>query len=166
MAHSAERRAYDTDNQQLITYNRALHARLCLTFALSVNCSPFTIHLSRSGRRTEHFYMDPRSLGSRASLRPSPTMLKAKTTSMIARPGAKDNTGVVSRYRYPSLTIAPQAAPGGAIPTPRKLSAASAKMADPIIMVIKTMRGGKQLGATCLSMTLELLAPMARPAMT
>lgn len=40
----------------------------------------------------------PLSLGSSASLTPSPARLKAKTTSMIQRPGAKESMGLVSRY--------------------------------------------------------------------
>ena len=40
-------------------------------------------------------YKMPLSLGSKASLRPSPTILKANTTSIIAIPGAKDKIGLV-----------------------------------------------------------------------
>ena len=40
----------------------------------------------------------------------------------------------------------PQAAAGGLIPSPRKLSEASINMASPIIMVICTISGERQLG--------------------
>ena len=36
----------------------------------------------------------------------------------MARPGANESAGLSCKYLYPSLTIAPQAAPGGSIPIP------------------------------------------------
>ena len=42
-------------------------------------------------------YIMPLRRGSRASLRPSPTMLKPNTTSMRASPGAKERMGLVRR---------------------------------------------------------------------
>ncbi len=48
--------------------------------------------------RARILHINPLSLGSRASLRPSPTILKAKTTIMMARPGAKESTGFLIKY--------------------------------------------------------------------
>ena len=86
-----------------------------------------------------------------------------KTTIMIAKPGPKESIGFVVRKSYPSKTIAPQAAAGGLIPIPRKLRAASARIASPIIMVICTIRGGMQLGMTWHNIIRTLLAPMDLP---
>ena len=47
--------------------------------------------------RLSRVYKIPRSLGSKASRRPSPTMLKPNTTSMIAMPGANERMGSVVR---------------------------------------------------------------------
>ena len=49
--------------------------------------------------------MTPLNRGSKASLSPSPTMLKANTTSINARPGAKERMGSTNRYSRASLTM-------------------------------------------------------------
>jgi len=67
----------------------------------------------------------------------------------MAIPGVADSKGFESRWVRPSLTMEPQAALGGSIPTPRKLSPASARIAAPICIVTNTISGGKQLGSTC-----------------
>ncbi len=87
----------------------------------------------------------PLSLGSRASLKPSPTMFTANTSSMIASPGAKAINGYDPRYLLPALTIPPQAANGCSIPIPKKLNPASASIAPPISIVSNISNGDKQL---------------------
>ena len=64
-------------------------------------------------------------MGSRESLRPSPSILNPNTTIIVARPGAKESMGCVRRYLYPSFIMLPQAQVGGTMPIPRKLRAAS-----------------------------------------
>ena len=92
--------------------------------------------------------------------------IKANTTSMIDRPGAKERMGLLNRYVRPSSTISPQAAAGGSIPMPRKLRPASASIAAPICIVISTINGGKQLGKMCLIIIRILPAPTAYSAST
>jgi hypothetical protein len=76
-------------------------------------------------------------------------MLKENTSSIIARPGANERMGWVSKYSLLSLTILPQAAMGGSIPIHRKLSPASVNIVVPNIMVITTMSVGMALVVDC-----------------
>ncbi len=73
----------------------------------------------------------PRSLGSEMSRKASPSMLKPRTTRLRARPGKK--MGHHSPRCAPSLFGPVRSAPHEGVsvgtPTPRKLMAASARMA-------------------------------------
>ena len=70
-------------------------------------------------RVSKFVYMVPLNLGSKASRRPSPIILKLNTTNIIAIPGAIERRGFVNKYDWPSLTMVPQAAFGGCMPTPK-----------------------------------------------
>ena len=93
-----------------------------------------------------------RCLGSRASLRPSPTRFKDTTARKIARPGKT----VIHQARVmkvrPVAAMVPQDAVGGRIPKPRKLSPDSARIAPPIPRENATMMVETTLGNTPVSM--------------
>src|ERR671919_116733 len=71
----------------------------------------------------------PRSRGSSASRRPSPTRLKASTATMMASPGTVATCGATSSTSRPVDTIKPHEAVGGCTPRPRNDSAASSRIA-------------------------------------
>jgi len=82
------------------------------------------------------------------SLNPSPTKLKAKTVNNIAIPGKMEYQGAEPIYFIPSLIMLPQLGVGGVIPSPKKLRAASLKIAFDIHSVATTMISPIILGKT------------------
>src|SRR5215831_2347370 len=87
--------------------------------------------------------------GSSASRRPSPKRLKARTLRKMAAPGKRQIQGLISRIIRPALRSQPQLGVGGCVPSPRKLSEASAMIDVPTLSVEVTMRGAMQLGRIC-----------------
>jgi len=61
----------------------------------------------------------PLRRGSRASRKPSPSTLKANTTTMIATPGQKDSHMEWYRRSLPVESIMPHEGVGGWVPSPR-----------------------------------------------
>jgi hypothetical protein len=98
-----------TDNQNAalaaltksVTMNGEYYSRLSDDMMKKIALPGFETYPLRFNQDLNHVedYSRPLSLGSRASLKPSPIMLKANTTSIIATPGAKDNIGLTVRYR-------------------------------------------------------------------
>src|SRR5262245_44672838 len=72
--------------------------------------------------------LDQVSLGSSASRKPSPSMLKDRTVRKIANPGQTAIHGALVRKRCAVLSIEPQDGAGGCWPSPRKDRLASATM--------------------------------------
>src|SRR5690348_3658882 len=79
-----------------------------------------------------------RSVGSRASRTQSPTRLNDSTTNMIASPGQTAIHHAWSSTSRPSATRFPQVGAGGGTPAPRKLSADSTTIPQPICSVAST----------------------------
>ena len=88
----------------------------------------------------------PRCFGSKRSLSQSPAKLKAKTTSIIATPGAVVTHQAVETYSLPSANMEPQAGVGGGMPAPRKLNDASTIMTQPTWRVSRTIKVGITFG--------------------
>ena len=93
-----------------------------------------------------------RCFGSSFSRGQSPQRLNAKTTSMIATPGAVVTHQAVDTYSLPSASMEPQAGVGGGMPAPKKLSEASTMMTHPTWSVSRTMRAGITFGKRCRNM--------------
>src|SRR5262249_56932784 len=75
---------------------------------------------------------DRRSFGSQASRRVSPKRLNPRTARLIARPGNTASHGACSKKARPVvLSMRPHDGSGGCVPTPRKVSDASIKIALP-----------------------------------
>src|SRR5439155_1112425 len=70
-----------------------------------------------------------RSRGFRATLRPSPSTLRSRTRTKIAAPGNPGTHHAFVTYSSPLVSIWPRLTTFGS-PTPRKLSDASARMAE------------------------------------
>src|SRR5215470_15844712 len=87
--------------------------------------------------------------GSSASRKPSPKRLKASTVRKIAIPGKRQIHGLISRIIRPAFRSQPQLGVGGCVPSPRKLSEASAMIDVPTLSVDVTMMGAMQLGRMC-----------------
>src|SRR5262249_7848052 len=87
--------------------------------------------------------------GSRASRKPSPNRLNASTVRKIAIPGKRHSQGLISKIIRPAFRSQPQLGVGGCVPSPRKLSEASAMIDVPTLSVEVTMRGAMQLGRMC-----------------
>src|SRR5205807_9962355 len=102
--------------------------------------------------------------GSSRSRRPSPRRLNPRTVSAIAAPGRTAIHGSSSMYCRAALSINPQEAVGGWVPRPRKLSAASVRMAVERDTVVCTIKGAETFGTTCRSMIFQLGRPTARAA--
>jgi hypothetical protein len=66
--------------------------------------------------------------GSRRSLSPSPNRLNARTTRAMANLGNSDSHQTLVIFPRLTATIWPQDGIGGGMPTPKKLSDASARM--------------------------------------
>src|SRR5690606_18827849 len=103
---------------------------------------------------TVHLYYDGwRKRGSSTSRSASPNRLNESTATLIATPGTIDVHQASTQTERVSFNIVPRL--GGlsdAMLSPRKLSAASARMAFPIWMLATTMIGAKTLGSTWRSM--------------
>src|SRR5690606_28979169 len=77
-----------------------------------------------------------RMRGSKRSRRPSPRKLKPITLSMIIRPGNTPSHHAWRMKERPSASMRPQLGSGGWVPRTKKLSAASARMANARLMDI------------------------------
>src|SRR5262249_57890820 len=92
----------------------------------------------------------PRCFGSSPSRSPSPATFTANTRPASASPG---NTTIHQapdgRYALPVRTSVPSEGEGGGLPTPRKDSVASVRIAFPSPMVAMTTMGPITLGSTC-----------------
>ena len=103
-------------------------------------------------------------LGSKASLRPSPKKLKARTVRKSIIPGSTATHQAVFRLCWPASKIIPQLDTVGS-PKPIKLKAASARITPGIdnvaIIIIRLVT----LGMRWRKMTLLSLAPRALAAM-
>src|SRR5690606_223130 len=108
----------------------------------------------------------PLPLGSKASRRPSPTKLKPRTTTIIAKPGQRMRFGARRMKSLPSAIIAPHSGVGGCTPSPRKPRAALARMASGMPKVAVTTTGVRTLGSTWRNITRQRLIPDARAAST
>src|SRR5690606_7343473 len=107
------------------------------------------------------------SRGSRTSRKASPRKLAENTNALRARPGKMTSHGACSpKRRALPLSMPPSEGAGGAIPSPRKLSDASARTALPIDADATTMTMGTVLGVTCRKMIRASDAPMERAAST
>jgi len=73
-------------------------------------------------------------------------MLKAITVIIIANPGTVTNQGSMARKVIPALIIFPHVGMGGLTPNPRKLRAASIRMAVAIQRVPITIIGPEIFG--------------------
>jgi len=67
---------------------------------------------------------------------------------MMATPGTVATCGATSRTSRPVETISPHEAVGGWVPSPRKLSAASVRIAVDSETVVCTKRGAETFGST------------------
>src|SRR5436853_7248788 len=72
-------------------------------------------------RGFDEFYR--RRVGSKASRRPSPTKLKARTVRLMTKPGVTHNHHAVVSHALASWSMLPRLALGGGTPRPMKLSA-------------------------------------------
>ena len=90
-------------------------------------------------------------------------MLNPRTTRLRARPGKKTGHQVPERAssRLGPVMSAPQEGTGGWTPTPRKLTAASARIARGSVMLARITMSAATLGRMCRHMMRESLAPMA-----
>jgi hypothetical protein len=100
------------------------------------------------------------------SRNPSPSMLKAITVTMIAKPGTVTSQGSMVRKVMPELIMFPQVGMGGFTPNPRKLKAASIRMAVAIQRLPMTMIGPEMLGITWKKRIPASLLPISRAAST
>ena len=82
------------------------------------------------------------------------------------KPGKNAYHHACLKYPLPLKSIAPQEASGGCVPNPRKLSAASTKIAKATAIVICTRIGPIQLGNIVTKMTRLSLAPIETAAST
>src|SRR5439155_25404215 len=87
-----------------------------------------------------------RSVGSRASRRPSPRKLMLSTVSRIAMPGKIVSQGLEDIVLCASCSMFPHDGVGTWTPRPRKLKEDSAMMAPPTPKVAPTMMGAMALG--------------------
>src|SRR5713101_10218676 len=104
--------------------------------------------------------------GSRASRRPSPTKLMARTVRKIAAPGNTVIHQLSSVVPMALVSRLPQLAVGGWIPKPRNDSVLSTRIASATTSVAFTMMGPRQLGNTWRRMMRVFDAPIARDAST
>ena len=84
--------------------------------------------------------------GSSASRSPSPMKLKPDTVSTIAAPGRRQPAGSGQTYCCAPSSMLPQEGVGGWMPRPRKLSAASVRIALATPSVAATMIAGSAVG--------------------
>src|SRR5690606_18620372 len=85
--------------------------------------------------------MAERCFGSRTSRSPSPSMLNASTTTKMATPGKTAIHQACSMNPRPSESIRPQDGLGAWTPRPRKLSAASDRIANARLIEVCTISG-------------------------
>src|SRR4029453_3005986 len=104
--------------------------------------------------------------GSRRSRMASPKTLKARTTTVIAKPAPMIGQGEPKMLPRPSRMILPQLGFGGCVPIPRKLSDASRRMAEATQSVIRTTIGAEIFGSTWRRMIFGVERPTAVDAST
>ena len=90
----------------------------------------------------------PGTLGSSASRNPSPSKLKAKTVSIIARPGKISKWGALKTLFRSVPSIVPHSGFGGCWPSPRNPSAAASSIPLAMPSVPATINGVRELGRT------------------
>src|SRR4051794_12156152 len=96
----------------------------------------------------------------------SPSRLKPKTTTKIAKPGKRAIQGALSKYSREELSILPQLGAGGCWPRPRKERLASATIAIAVVKTICTIKGLMAFGAIWKISILSEVAPAARALVT
>src|SRR5579883_2522035 len=82
----------------------------------------------------------------------------------MAQPGRTAIQGAISMYCRASLSMRPHDGVGGWVPRPRKLSAASVRIAVDSDTVVCTSSGAEMLGTTWRSMMAGVETPTARAA--
>src|SRR5699024_11165687 len=120
-------------------------------------------------RRQQPFSAQVRVLrmrGSSRSRRPSPRKLKPMTLSMIMRPGNTPIHHACFMKERPSASMRPQLGSGGWVPSPKKLRAASARMAKARLMETWAIIGPREFGRMCRKSTWRRLRPSAPAAVT
>src|SRR2546430_4238972 len=105
-----------------------------------------------------------RSLGSRASRRPSPRILNDKTARKMASPGQTAIQGALVRKRWAVLSMEPHDGAGGCWPSPKKDRLASAMMAGAIEKGTRTISARRVFGRVCFWGSRTGGVPEARPA--
>src|SRR5439155_19817473 len=102
-----------------------------------------------------------RSRGFSATFRPSPSMFSSITSTKIAAPGNPGTHHAFVTYSSPLVSICPRLTTFGS-PTPRKLSDASARMAEEPSSAIMATTGGRVVGRISRNMRWRSPAPRAR----
>src|SRR5207245_5395006 len=98
--------------------------------------------------RRDRAQPDRRSFGSQASRRVSPKRLNPRTARLIARPGNTASHGACSKNARPVvLSMRPHDGSGCWVPTPRKLSEASMRIALPNQIDAMIRMGAVTLGS-------------------
>src|SRR5699024_416219 len=97
----------------------------------------------------------------------SPTMLNENTVRNRKTPGTSTMNGCFSNWPpSPSAIMLPQVGSGGLMPSPRKLSEASATMSTDTMTMPSESSGSATFGAISRIITRHRVAPMARAAST
>src|SRR6185369_12773860 len=108
-----------------------------------------------------------RLLGSKASRRPSPTKLTARTARMIARPGKSGHHQLPWAMNASAFDrMLPHVGVEGLMPKPRKLTKASPEMLPPTMSDAATTIGLNAFGRMCLKMIRRSRTPTAFAAST
>src|SRR5690625_4697905 len=107
-----------------------------------------------------------RMRGSSRSRRPSPRKLKPMTLSMIMSPGNTPIHHACFMKERPSASMRPQLGSGGCVPSPKKLSAASARIANARLTDTWAIIGPSEFGRMCFKSTCSRLRPSAPAAVT
>src|SRR4029453_13064545 len=102
--------------------------------------------------------------GSRASRRPSPSMLNASVVRKMAIPGNTTSQGLVSINTRFAFRSHPQLGVGGCVPNPKKLSDDSMRIEVDTESVLVIIIGAMQLGSTWWNKTRQRLSARARTA--
>src|SRR5215831_5718990 len=103
----------------------------------------FQQHVTHDGSLSQRF-----KRGSRASRKPSPSMLNASVVRKMASPGQMTIHGFVSIKTKFAFRSQPQLGVGGCVPRPKKLSDDSIRIEVATDRVLVMMRGAMQLGKT------------------
>src|SRR5207249_10630132 len=105
--------------------------------------------------------------GTKASRSESPKRVHPNAARLVARPGKAAGHGGFSEYMgAPPESIKPQEGVGSAVPSPRKLSEASVRMALPNCAVKTIKNGAMTFGTRWRTITRRYELPMAHAAST